>query len=83
MPAREVGLPAELPPDLAAGLAAIRTNLEVPDAFPAEVLAAAEQAVAQPRLPDRDRTDIELITIDPDGSRDLDQALHIARDEAP
>ena len=65
MPAREVGLPDELPPDLAAGLAAIRANLEVPDAFPAEVLAAAEQAAAQPRLPDRDRTDIELITIDP------------------
>ena len=29
--------------------------------------------------PDLDRTDLELITIDPAGSRDLDQALHIAR----
>jgi exoribonuclease R len=52
----------------------------VPDAFPADVLAAAEQGAARPRLPDLDRTDIELITIDPEGSRDLDQALHIARD---
>ena len=81
MPARKVGLPDELPAELADGLAAIRARLEVPDAFPAEVLAAAEQAVAHPRLPDVDRTDIELITIDPEGSRDLDQALHIARDE--
>ena len=80
MPARKVGLPDELPSELADGLAAIRTSLEVPDAFPTEVLAAAEQAAAEPRLPDRDRTDIELITIDPQGSRDLDQAVHITRD---
>jgi exoribonuclease R len=80
VPARKVGLPEELPADLAAGLAAIRTSLEVPDGFPADVIAAAEHAAANPRLPDRDRTDIELITIDPPGSRDLDQALHIARD---
>ena len=80
MPAREVGLPKELPAELADGLAAIRTELEVPDEFPAEVLAAAEDAVAAARLPELDRTDLELLTIDPEGSRDLDQALHIARD---
>jgi exoribonuclease R len=80
VPARKIGLPDELPPELADGLAAIRTSLEVPAAFSAEVLAAAEQAAAEPRLPDRDRTDIELITIDPQGSRDLDQAVHITRD---
>jgi exoribonuclease R len=80
VPARKVYLPDELPEDLAVGLAAIRTSLEVPAAFPADVLAAAEQAAAHPRLPDMDRTDLELITIDPEGSRDLDQALHIGRD---
>jgi exoribonuclease R len=80
VPARKVGLPDDLPAELADGLAAVRSSLEVPDSFPAEVLAAAEQAAAGPRLPDRDRTDIELITIDPEGSRDLDQALHITRD---
>jgi exoribonuclease R len=64
---------------LAKGLAAIREAAEVPDAFPLEVQAAAEQAAAEPQLPDLDRTDLELITIDPAGSRDLDQALHIAR----
>ena len=79
MPAREVGLPKELPAELADGLAAIRTELEVPDEFPAEVLAAAERASAVPRLPEVDRTDIDFVTIDPEGSRDLDQALHITR----
>ena len=80
MPARRVGLPKELPDELAAGLTAIRTQLEVPDDFPAEVVAAAERAAAAPRLPELDRTDLEFLTIDPEGSRDLDQAVHIARD---
>ena len=79
MPVRTVGLPAELPAELAAGLAAIRTTLEVPDQFPPEVVAAAEAAVAAPRWPEADRTDLDLLTIDPPGSMDLDQALHIAR----
>jgi exoribonuclease R len=80
MPAREVGLPRELPAELATGLTAIRTELEVPDEFPAEVIAAAERAASSPRLPTEDRTDIEFVTIDPEGSRDLDQAVHITRD---
>jgi len=80
MPAREVGLPKELPAELADGLAAIRTELEVPDDFSPDVVAAAEDAVVAPRLPELDRTDLELLTIDPEGSRDLDQALHIGRD---
>jgi exoribonuclease R len=79
MPARKVGLPNDVPDTLAQGLAAIRTTLAIPAEFPADVLAAAEQAAAHPRLPELDRTDLELLTIDPPGSRDLDQALHIAR----
>jgi exoribonuclease R len=80
MPVRKVGLPKVVPDDLAKGLTSIRAALEVPEDFPADVVAAAEQAAAAPRLPDLDRTDIELITIDPQGSRDLDQALHIANE---
>ncbi|HZA03030.1 MAG TPA: RNB domain-containing ribonuclease [Propionibacteriaceae bacterium] len=80
MPALQVGLPEELPAELAAGLAAIRTELEVPEEFPPDVVAAAERAAAAPRLPEVDRTDLEFITIDPAGSRDLDQAVHITRD---
>ena len=33
-----------------------------------------------PRLPDLDRTDLPMVTIDPAGAKDLDQALYIARD---
>ena len=63
---------------VARGLERIRAELGVPDDFPAPVLDAAEQVAAAPRLPDLDRTDLELLTIDPPGSKDLDQALHIA-----
>src|SRR5215216_534624 len=74
MPAPKLGLPPVVPEELARGLAAIRATVEVPQDFPADVYAAAEQAAAEPWLPDLDRTDLELITIDPVGSRDLDQA---------
>ncbi len=80
MPARKVGLPSDVPEALARGLVAIRVAMQVPDDFPPEVLAAAERAVAAPRLPELDRTDLALVTIDPPGSRDLDQALHICRE---
>ena len=79
MPARKVGLPTDVPDDLARGLAAIRERLSIATEFPADVLAAADLAAAQPRLVDHDRTDLELITIDPPEARDLDQALHIGR----
>ncbi|SDS00000.1 Exoribonuclease R [Friedmanniella luteola] len=80
MPARKVDLPGVVPPELAAGLARIRAELEVPEAFPADVVDAAQAAVAAASLPALDRTDLELVTIDPPGARDLDQALHLARD---
>lgn len=59
---------------------AIRTELEVTPAFPPEVQRAAEDAAADPRLPDLDRTDIPFVTVDPEAAMDLDQALHLARD---
>src|SRR4051794_24188821 len=33
---------------------------------------------ARPPLPELDATDVELVTLDPPGSRDLDQAVHLA-----
>ncbi len=66
--------------ELAAGFAATREQLELPADFPPDVQAAAE-AAAQ-RVPGKgydDMTQLALITIDPLGSRDLDQAMHIAR----
>jgi exoribonuclease R len=80
MPAVKVDLPPEVPAGLAAGLTRIRDEQQVPAEFGAEVQAAAAAAAARPRLPDLDRTDLELVTIDPPGARDLDQALHIARE---
>jgi exoribonuclease R len=62
------------------GIAAIQTELHVSPEFPPEVEAAAAAAAAAPRLPALDRTDIPLVTIDPAGSMDLDQALHVARE---
>lgn len=62
------------------GVVRIQAELDVTPAFPPEVEAAAEAAARAPRLPDLDRTDLDLVTIDPEGSRDLDQALHLERD---
>jgi exoribonuclease R len=60
--------------------AALRTELGVPGDFASDVLSDAERAARRTPLPDEDATDVELVTLDPLGSRDLDQALHIASD---
>ena len=62
--------------------AAIRTEFGLPDSFPPAVLAeaAAAAAVRPAQGPDRvDATDVELVTIDPPGSKDLDQAVGVVR----
>jgi exoribonuclease R len=58
--------------------AAIRAEFEVVEEFPPEVLAEAERAARGEALPDLDATDLPLVTLDPVGSRDLDQAVHLA-----
>lgn len=58
----------------------IRTRLEVRLEFPETALAEARAAVDDPALPERDETAVPFITIDPPGSMDLDQAMHIERD---
>jgi exoribonuclease R len=65
---------APAPPDFAA----IRAEFSVPEEFPAEVLAEARRVAAEPPLPELDATDLALVTLDPAGSRDLDQAVHLA-----
>lgn len=79
MPIREVSLRRAEPPALAAGLQRLRAELDVPSAFPEPVLAEAEAAARAPRLPSVDRTEIEFVTLDPEGSLDLDQAFHLSR----
>ena len=63
-------------PELGSGVAAILREAGVPEAFPPELLRAAEQARAGD---ERGRSELPLLTIDPPGSRDLDQAVHIER----
>jgi exoribonuclease R len=76
-----VPLPRVRAPDteeFRAGFAAIRERLDIPATMPAEVEAAAARAAERAVGADRaDRRDIPFVTIDPVGSRDLDQALHI------
>ncbi|MGW6570226.1 RNB domain-containing ribonuclease [Streptomyces sp. NPDC054975] len=64
---------------LRAALRALRTRMEVPTDFPPAVVAEATAAASSPQLPEYDATDIPLFTIDPPDSRDLDQAMHLAR----
>ncbi len=59
--------------------AAVRQRLGVPEAFPPDVLAAAEEASRAPALPPEDLTDIPFVTVDPPGSTDLDQAMALSR----
>lgn len=86
MPHRPVSLHAPRGSVAAAEIeAAIDAVLEsaddVPVDFPADVLAAAERAVAE--LADgEDRVDLEhvpFVTLDPASSTDLDQAMHLER----
>jgi len=66
-------------PVLARGMRDIHDDLKLPSAFPPEVEAAAAKAAANPRWPELDRSDLALVTIDPFGSMDLDQAMHVER----
>jgi exoribonuclease R len=63
------------------GLDDIQRDLKLPSAFPPEVEAAAAAAAAQPRWPALDRSEIALVTIDPAGAMDLDQAMYVERTE--
>ena len=76
------------PAEVARTLDALRAHYEVPTAFPPEALVEAEAAAgawAQDGparlLADgaRDARDLELVTIDPPGSMDLDQAVLLER----
>lgn len=75
-----VRLTAEsIPEPLRDGVARLRAALAVPAEFPPDVLAEAAAAASEVSWPDADRTDIEFVTIDPPGAKDLDQALQLER----
>jgi exoribonuclease R len=67
------------PPDAVAdGVDAVIAELALPVAFPPDALDEAQQAGTAWR-PQRPALDVPFVTIDPPGSRDLDQALHLER----
>lgn len=73
--------------ELAASLTALRDSLDLDPAFPPAVQAEAEKAAREASVDAAgadltDLRDIEFLTIDPAGSTDLDQALHLERTSA-
>jgi exoribonuclease R len=76
MPVRQI----RIVPDeaLRAGFEAVRREAGGPESFSAAAEAEA-QAAARADRGAGERSDLPFVTIDPPGSRDLDQALHIER----
>lgn len=60
----------------------LRADLKVPVAFSDEVLAEAQSAAVDVRLPATDLTHLPFVSIDPQGSRDIDQAMHLEETSA-
>ncbi|GIJ34739.1 RNB domain-containing ribonuclease [Verrucosispora sp. WMMD703] len=58
---------------------ALRRELGLPETYPEAAQREADEAAAAPPRPAVDCTDVPLVTIDPPGSRDLDQAMHLSR----
>ncbi|MFC8680855.1 RNB domain-containing ribonuclease [Microbacterium ureisolvens] len=85
MPARRPRLvPVSAHDELVASLAQLRRDLELPTAFPPDAEAEAERASRDVSVDPSaaqldDLRDVEFLTIDPAGSTDLDQALHLER----
>ncbi|MFF7988487.1 RNB domain-containing ribonuclease [Kitasatospora xanthocidica] len=78
MPRRKLRVKAADSARINTELTELRTRLEIHTEWPQEVLAEAEEAAERPRLPEYDATDLPLFTVDPPGSRDLDQAMHLS-----
>ena len=77
----DADIPGEVLQALEARFAAVRDELGLSLDYPADALAEAEQvAAAPPALPERDETALPFFTVDPPGSMDLDQAMHLERD---
>lgn len=70
--------PSAAQTELASALAALRDSLEAPTDFPAAVIEEAEAATSA--TTDLDLREIPFATLDPLGSRDLDQAFQLERE---
>src|SRR5689334_4789270 len=61
------------------GFEAVRREAQVPEAFSPQADAESKRTARLQGQSPHPRVDVPFITIDPPGSRDLDQALHIER----
>ena len=78
MPQRRAHVaPSAAQSELAEALAALRASLDAPVEFSEE--AQAEASAVSPAAPELDMRDVAFATLDPPGSKDLDQAFHLAR----
>lgn len=81
MPQRRAHVaPSAAQSELATALAMLRAALEVPVDFSAE--AEAEAAAASPAAPQLDLREVPFATLDPEGSKDLDQAFHLDKSDS-
>ncbi|MGP3957718.1 RNB domain-containing ribonuclease [Nonomuraea sp. 3N208] len=74
-----IQVPEEIPVKLEDGFERISRELALPGDFPRAVLDEAEWVAEVPRPTGKDLTDVPFVTIDPPGSMDLDQAVHLER----
>ncbi|MBI9115762.1 RNB domain-containing ribonuclease [Sanguibacter suaedae] len=84
MPTRRIRLDlpsTTLPERIRAAFARLREEMQVPLAFPPAVLADAERSAQRGAggTHARDTLELPFVTIDPPGSMDLDQAVHVER----
>ncbi|AOR34661.1 ribonuclease II [Streptomyces fodineus] len=79
MPRRRIRVTGAPEAPLRAALAALRSELKIPEDFPPEVQEEAERAAKAPAPRSYDATDIPFFTLDPPASTDLDQATHLSR----
>lgn len=78
VPTRQMRLAPAATDDVSGALAALRAEVGLPAMFPQDVLEEARAAVENDFTAGRtDRRDIGFVTIDPPGSKDLDQAVHV------
>lgn len=70
--------PSAAQSELAEALAALRRTLDAPTEFSPEAI--AEASAVTPPAPKLDLRDVPFATLDPLGSKDLDQAFHLSRE---
>ncbi|WP_433429425.1 RNB domain-containing ribonuclease [Nonomuraea sp. CA-141351] len=74
-----IQVPDQIPLKLEDGFERVRRELALPGDFPGAVLDEAAWVARVPRLDAKDLSDVPFVTIDPPGSMDLDQAVHLER----